>query len=222
MTTHKPADPPDPGSPETPPHSASTRTVLDALGVGDPEQRLRLGELMADLRQSAFGMLLFIAVLPSFIPIPGVAGALSGPLVMLVGMQLLLGLRRPWLPRFLAGRGPQRKWIIRSGKILAGPLRWVEWLVRPRLEGALDHRLAGAFTGLLLLVLGLLLALPIPFTNYAFGALLLLFVFALLERDGALMLLAWLAGAGTIVVFGLLSGNLVQAIGGLLAKWGGS
>ncbi len=224
MTTQTPADPPGPSSPgprspETPQHSAGTRAVLDALGVGDPEQRLRLGELMAGLRQSAFGMLLFIAVLPSFIPIPGVAGALSGPLVMLVGVQLLLGLRRPWLPRFLAERGPQRKSIIRFGKILARPLRWVEWLVRPRLEWALDHRLASAFTGLLLLVLGLLLALPIPFTNYACGALLLLFVFALLERDGALMLLAWLAGAGTIVVFGLLSGNLVQAIGELLAKW---
>lgn len=222
MTTRTPADPPGPSpdpQPGTSSHAAGTRAVLDALGVGDPEQRLRLGEVMADLRQSAFGMLLFVAVLPSFIPIPGVAGALSGPLVMLVGVQLLLGLRRPWLPRFLAERGPQRKSITRFGRILARPLRWVEWLVRPRLEWVLDHRMASAFTGVLLLLLGLLLALPIPFTNYAFGALLMVFVFALLERDGALMLLAWLAGAGTIVVFGLLSGNLVQVISDLLARW---
>ena len=210
---------PDPESDDdgTVPHGM--RAVLDTLCDGDPNDHLALRDLIGGLGRSTFGVLLFIATIPAFIPIPGVAGALSGPLVMLVGVQLLLGLRRPWLPRFLAERGPQRKSITRFGKILARPLRWVEWLVRPRLEWALDHRLAGAFTGLLLLVLGLLLALPIPFTNYAFGALLMLFVFALLERDGALMLLAWLAGAGTLVVFGLLSGNLVQAVGELLAKW---
>ncbi len=218
MTTRTPADPPGAGSGS--PHRAGTRAVLDALGVGDPEQRLRLGELMTGLRQSAFGMLLFVAVLPSFIPIPGVAGGLSGPLVMLVGLQLLLGLRRPWLPRWLAERGPQRKSVVRFGRILARPLRWVEWLLRPRLEWVLDHRLASAVTGLLLLVLGLLLALPIPFTNYLFGALLLLFVFALLERDGALMLLAWLVGAITAATFGLISGNLVQLVRDLLVQVG--
>ena len=58
----------------------------------------------------------------------------------------------------------------------------------------LDHRIAGMFTGLLLVLLGLLLALPIPFTNYLFGGLLLLFALALLERDGALMIVAWIAG----------------------------
>ena len=219
MATQMPADPPGQPPPAGSARHTGTGAVLDALGQGDPEQRLRLGELLADLRQSAFGLLLFVAVLPSFIPIPGVAGAISGPLVMLVGLQLLLGLRRPWLPRWLAERGPQRKSVLRFGKLLARPLHWVEWLLRPRLAWVLDHRLASAVTGLLLLVLGLLLALPIPFTNYAFGALMLLFVFALLERDGVLMLLAWLVGAATVAVFGLLSGNLVRALGELLASW---
>ena len=40
--------------------------------------------------QTAFGMLLFVAVLPAFLPLPGVAGAISGPLVMLVGAQLMV------------------------------------------------------------------------------------------------------------------------------------
>ena len=71
----------------------------------------------------------------------------------------------------------------------------------------------------LLVLLGLLLALPIPFTNYAFGVLMLLFVFALLERDGALMLVAWLAGAIAVVVFGILSGELVQALARMVDSW---
>ncbi|WP_165424414.1 exopolysaccharide biosynthesis protein [Pseudoxanthomonas winnipegensis] len=192
--------------------AATTRSLLDEMARGDPNERLRLVDLLADLQQSAFGMLLFIGVLPSFIPIPGVAGGLSGPLVMLVGAQLLLCLRKPWLPRFIAIRGPMRHSVVRFRDALAKPLRWLEKLVRPRWPGMLDSRLASAFTGLLLLLLGVLLALPIPFTNYLFGLLLLLYVFALLERDGMLLLAAWVMGAVAIAVFGVASGNLAHMV----------
>ena len=98
-------------------------------------------------------------------------------------------------------------------------LRRLEKLVRPRMTAFLDNRIALSFTGLLLVLLGVLLALPIPFTNYVFGFLLLLFAFALLERDGALLLVAWIAGSIAVVVFGFLSGNLVEATTALLARW---
>ena len=197
----------------------STREVLDALAAGNPDERLPLGELLSGLRQSAFGMMLFFGVLPAFIPIPGVAGAISGPLVILVGVQLLIGLRRPWLPRFIATRGPHRRSLARFRDMLAGTLRWLEKVVRPRLEWVLDHRLASTASGLLLVLLGILLALPIPFTNYIFGGLLLIFVFALLERDGALMLIAWLAGAIAVFVFGVTSGALLELAADLLRRW---
>src|SRR3546814_1261230 len=53
-------------------------------------------------------MLLFVSTLPAFIPIPGVGGAISGPLVILIGAQLLVGRRTPWLPEFVARHGPHR------------------------------------------------------------------------------------------------------------------
>ena len=88
----------------------------------------------------------------------------------------------------------------------------LEHLIRPRLSSLLEQRGAAALTGLLLILLGVLLSLPIPLTNYLFGGLLLLFALALLERDGALMLVAWVGGTIAIVVFGVLSGNLLQAV----------
>jgi hypothetical protein len=193
--------------------------VLDAFAEGDPDDHLRLGDLLSGLRQTAFGMLLFVAVLPAFMPIPGVAGAVSGPLVVLIGVQLLVCLRKPWLPGFLARRGPHRKSMVRFRDLMSRWLGWVEKLVRPRMGWVLDHPVASAFTGLLLVLLGVLLALPIPFTNYLFGVLLLLFVFALLERDGALMLVAWLAGGIAVVVFGFVSGNLVQMLAHMVDRW---
>ena len=190
---------------------AGTRVLLDAMLEGDHAQDLRFADLLAGLGRRAFGMMLFVASLPAFIPVPGVAGAISGPLCALVGLQLLVGLRRPWLPGFIARRGPKRASLVKFDNMLSPWLARLERLVRPRMTQVLDHRVAAMFTGLLLSVLGLLLALPIPFTNYLFGALMVAFALALLERDGALMLLCWLTGILTIVVFGVLSGTLAAA-----------
>lgn len=176
---------------------------------------LRFGDVFAGLGKRSFGMLLFVSTLAAFIPIPGVGGAVSGPLVMLIGVQLLLGLRKPWLPGFVARRGPHRYAMATFRDRLAPWLERLERLVRPRAAALLDHRVASAFTGLLLVLLGVLLTLPIPFTNFLFGALLLLFAFALLERDGRLMVLAWVTGAIAVGVFGVLSGSLTT----LVARW---
>ena len=188
------------------------RAVLDNLCDGDPEDHLALHDLVGGLGRSSFGVLLFIATMPAFIPIPGVAGALSGPLVVLIGMHLLILLRKPWLPGFIARRGPQRSTLIRFDRVGDRWLRGLEKLVRPRFTVVIDHPLATIFTGLQLVLLGILLALPIPFTNFLFGALLLLYALALLERDGALMLMSWIAGVAAIYVFGAVSGNLAAML----------
>ncbi|HZV23967.1 MAG TPA: exopolysaccharide biosynthesis protein [Luteimonas sp.] len=189
------------------PREPGTRALLDAFAVGDPDDVLSLRELLAGLDRRAFGMLLFIATLPAFIPIP-VGGAISGPLVILIGAQLLVGRHRPWLPDFIARRGPHRRALAAFERRFAPWLSRLEALIRPRLPRLLANRGAAILTGLVLMLLGLLLSLPIPLTNYLFGALLLLFALALLERDGVLMIIAWIAGIVAIVVFGVLSGNL--------------
>lgn len=207
---------PEPGASKNPPHAplmrdAGTRALLDALLEGDPQHTLDFHDLMGGLGRRAFGMLLFLATLPAFIPIP-IGGAVSGPLVVLLAVQLLVGVRTPWLPGFIARRGPKRHTLARFERVLSPWLARLERIVRPRWPMVLDHRLAGAITGLLLLLLGLLLSLPIPFTNYVLGGLILLFALALLERDGALMLVAWAAGIVTVVTTGALSGGLMSLV----------
>ncbi len=197
---------------------ASTRELLAAMALGDPDDQLRFTELLIGLGKRVFGMMLFVATLPAFIPIPGVGGAIGGPLVALVGAQLLIGLRKPWLPRFIAERGPHRSAVQRFETVLEPWLRRVERFSRPRLPGVLDHRAAAMFTGLQLVLLGVLLALPIPFTNYVFGLLLLAYSLALLERDGALMVWAWVGGVVAIGFFGVLSGTLATAATEWLAR----
>jgi len=189
------------------PRERGTRAILDALAEGDPKDTITLEALVAGLGRRAFGMLLFACVLPAFIPIP-IGGAISGPLAMLIGLQLCISLRKPWLPGFIARRGPHREALMKFDKMISPTLGRLERLVRPRLAWMLDHPLASLVTGLMLLLLGFLLSLPIPLTNYLFGVLLLAFALALIERDGVLMLVAWIGGAVALVAFGFLSGGL--------------
>jgi hypothetical protein len=195
-----------------PPRPGSVRAILRGHLEGNPDEVLRLRHLLAELDRSAFGMLLLIATLPAFIPVP-VGGAVSGPLAMLIGAQLLAGMHKPWLPGFIAERGPHRRVLVKFDRRMGPWLARLEYLVRPRLNALLAHRLSMVFTGLLLMLLGLLLSLPIPLTNYVFGGLLLLFAVALLERDGLAMLIAWIAGTTAVIVSGVLSGSLAEAAG---------
>jgi len=182
------------------------------LTRGDPDEVLPLDTLLHGLGRQSFGMLLLISTIPAFVPFPGVGGAIGGPLVLLVGLQLLLGRERPWLPQMIARRGPKRSTLVKLERSISRWMRHLQGLVRPRFPLMLDHWLASILTGLQLVILAILLALPIPFTNVLFGLILLLYALSMLERDGVLMLTAWMAGLASILFFGIVSGALVAAL----------
>ena len=191
--------------------------LLRSFAQGDPEEVLALDRLLYGLGRSAFGMFLFVSVLPGFVPIPGFAGVVSGPLVALIGLQLIVGLRKPWVPAFIGRRGPRRSTMARFCDRISPAMARLEHLVRPRLRALTRSRRANAYTGVLLICLGLLLALPLPMTNFVFAGTLLLFALALMERDGALMLVLWTLSTAGLVATGLLSEELARLVHGWLA-----
>ncbi len=220
MPMTPPAEQDDPAL-DTAYQNEGIRTLLGMFEKGDPAEQLSLGQVLHGLEQSAFGMFLFIAILPSFIPIPGVGGAVSGPLVLLIGLQLIIGLSRPWLPGFIARRGPRRGTMHKFLNRISRPLQRLDRMLKPRLPLLIDPLPARILTGLLLILTGILLSLPIPFTNYLFGFQLLLFALALIERDGALMLFNWIAAIAGGVFFGMGSGQLVSSMLELFQRWTG-
>ena len=197
------------------------RTLLAMFAHGDPDEHLPLGQILQGLREGAFGVFLFIAILPSFIPVPGIGGAVSSPLVWLIGVQMMCGVSRPWLPGFIARRGPKRSTVHRFLHKLDRPLRQLDRMLKPRLSLLTQPYPARLFTGLLLLLVGVLLSLPIPFTNYLFAFEILLFALALLEHDGALMLFNWLAAIAASVFFGFSSQQLIAHTVALFRHWFG-
>jgi hypothetical protein len=194
------------------PQPVTTRALVEELATGDPQEALTLAELLDRFSERSFGLFLLIVMLPTFIPIPVGVGGISGALVVLMGLQFLVRLEHPWLPRFIARREIHRYRLVSFRDRMGKWLDRIERLTRPRTQWVLTHPVAHAFTGLLLVMLGLALALPLPLTNYPFGLILLAFSFALIERDGRLMLLAWAAGVVEIAALVGFSGTIVTMI----------
>ena len=200
------------------PAEISTRALLDALAEGRAgASPMTLGGVLDEFRARAFGIYLLIVILPAFIPLPAGAGAVSGPLVSLAGLQLMALMAHPWVPGFLSRRPLPPERLARFRDRSSGMLRRLEKISRPRSEWAIDHPAARLFTGLLLVLLGVLLALPIPLTNYPFGLLLLAYAIALIERDGRLLVVVWVLGVAEIVTVALFSSQMAQWLADLFA-----
>jgi hypothetical protein len=193
----------------------STHQLINQLCEGLPDDEVTLSGLLDQFQERAFGLFLFLALLPTFIPVPAGQGAISGFLVSLIGLQFLLRFEHPWLPGFIANKAFHRsrmigfrnrfdKWLLRLDKI-----------TKPRDEWIFSNPFAHAFTGLLLLLLGISLAVPLPGTNIPFGIILLFFSFALIERDGRFMMIGWLLGVIEIVLLAFFSKELAAFV----ASW---
>lgn len=198
-------------------HEVSTRTLLDEIATGDPADLLTFGELLDRFRHRSYGLFLLLVLLPVFIPIPVGIGGVCGPLISLIGAQLLLQFEHPWLPGFLSRQQFKRQLLIGFQLRFGKWLRRLEKLSRPRHEELFDRAPWRAFSGLLLIVLGILLALPVPGTNYPFGIIILLFSLGLIERDGVILAIGWLLGIAEIVIAVVFSSQLATWIAKLLS-----
>ena len=158
---------------------------------------MALGDLVALLGDRAFGLLMLIFSLPNAVglgTIPGLSTVFGVP-QMIFALQMIAGLEKPWLPRFLLDKSISVE-EFRSIVAKSQPqLRRVERLLRPRLNvltGALVERLLG----LVFLVLATIVALPIPGGNWPPAIAMALISIGLIERDGLVVLI----GLGVAVV----------------------
>ena len=199
------------------PQPITTRALVEELATGNADDAMTLGELLDRFSERSFGLFLLIVMLPTFIPIPVGMGAVSGGLTSLIGLQFLARFEHPWLPRFIARHEIHRHRLISFRDRMGKWLDRIEKLTKPRNQAFLAHPIAHAFTGLLLVILGFALSLPLPLTNYPFGLVLLAFAFALIERDGRLMVLAWIAGLAEIAMIVGFSSQIVAIVSKLFS-----
>src|ERR1700737_2261755 len=185
-------------------------TDLEMLHARVKGRSLTLAELKQSLKGRGSAMLLVLLALPfCFIAIPGLSTPF-GIAICLIGACLVIG-REPWLPRFIMRR---RLSTARLAQLLTGAIkvaRQLEKFVRPRL--AFLHAGPGMLRliGLGVVIAGLGLVLPIPFSNSIPAWAVVLLAIGMMERDGLCVLLGHLTAIVAWVFIGLTS---VFTVGG--------
>ena len=165
----------------------------DADGPPPPRpESLTVGALVDKATESGFGFLIGILTLIA-IPFVGLSTPF-GLAIALLGVQLMIGRRHPWLPARARRRALSMAMLDRVLGLLARRTRWLTRLTRRRWELWIQPRLIGL--GVVLLALGLALPLPIPGSNLMFLVPLFIYAIGILERYGLWIVLGHL---GTVI-----------------------
>jgi len=163
--------------------------VLEGL-LAEAGSEVTLGWILDRLETRSFGL---VVLLLSFIAlIPGLSIPM-GLLLTVPALQMALAHDAPVLPARLARRRVATRRLAAMIARLVPPLRWIETFIRPR--WATPLRATKRVVGVVVLLLGLTLVGPIPFSHLLPAGMILLLALAYLEEDGLLLCLA-LAGAG--------------------------
>jgi len=176
--------------------------VLRELDNGRSKS-ISLNDLIVMLGDRSFVPLLIIFALPNlFFFVPG-ASVITGPPLIFVAAQLIIGRVSVWLPNFLGKRSIEHEAF---GRIVSRALPWIEWvekLAHPRFW-VLSPRAADLTVGIACLVMAIFMFLPIPFGNTLPALSVIMLALSLGERDGL-----WLLGG---FIISLASFAVVAAI----------
>jgi len=180
------------------------------IGAANPEG-IRLGELLDTLSLSGFGFLLVVLALPSALPIP--APGYSTPfalVIILLALQIIAGRSAPVIPQRVYGKKISAKTIALIQKRGIPFLRIIERFSKPRFEILSRGRTFGLLLGIVILIVAIVMAIPIPFTNTVFAGAILLTGIGLANNDGLFIL-----GGGLIGLMAVAAIIALLIVGGL-------
>lgn len=148
---------------------------------------ISLGELIAILRNRAFGVLLVLFALPNMLPMPPGIAALTALVLMWIAGQLVFGREILWFPAFVRRRRLRRRDLERVVRRIIPWVRRIEAVCRPRLAFATEE-FGRRTVGVVVFVLAFILLLPIPFLGNLPPAVAIIVIgVGFAERDGVIV-----------------------------------
>jgi hypothetical protein len=179
-------------------------------------ESVRLDDLLKGAEERGMYLVMILLSLPFItpIPLPGLATVI-GVAVMLMSLRLAWRLP-PRLPDFIGKREISRERMGAFVRSAAGALRKVEKVVRPRFGYWLKWRTVRFFNALLLALMGVLLALPLPpvlpFSNSLPSWGIIVVSLSIIERDGILIWAGYIVALGTFIYLTFFTGAVLAGL----------
>lgn len=191
-----------------------TSDIISAVAKKlEHHEAITIGDFVSMLGDRSFGLAILIFAIPNALPIPGIPGfsAITGAPIIICTIQMILGVQKIWLPKWIANRKLQGKILTQIFKKSVPVLKTLEKFLKPRFQ-ILTSKSAERLAGIFLLVVAWVMALPIPLGNFLPGLALVISSLALLERDGFFMIIGLLLSIIAVLV---VTGMVVGAVLGI-------
>ncbi len=189
--------------------------VFSQLAAGAGE-RVSVADILDALGDRGLAaMLVFFAAL-NLLPLPPGSSAVLGLPLLFIAAQMTFGVRRAWMPQFIACRSLGVEQFRSLMDRVVPRLKQLERLIAPRYWPFWDGR-GDTAIGLMTLVLSIVVVLPIPLGNWLPAFSIALLGLSLTERDGILFAIATAVSIASLVVVALVIGAAGAATA---AVWG--
>jgi hypothetical protein len=169
--------------------------------------RVSIGWLTEQLGQRSFGLTLLMMAMVGCVP---GASIFIGLLMAWPAIQMVLGHDAAALPRLVARREIAVDRLARIIGIVVPWLAWLERLVRPR--WAPPFHTTKRLIGIVMLLLGLSMASPVPFSQFVPAVAIMLLALAYLEEDGVALAVALAAALMSLAITGVTVWGTVETI----------
>lgn len=176
--------------------------IMHTFLKGIRRKHFTFAEFIKGLEERSFGLLLLILAIPNaclIASIPGVS-ILFGVLLIFVSMQMLLKRQKAWFPKAISNQKLSKKHLEIALNIFSPYLAKIEKILRPRFALLTSVFLEG-FLGVVCLMHGILIALPIPLGNFLCGIALVFLALGMIAKDGLFMLFGYAISIGIFIFF---------------------
>jgi hypothetical protein len=170
-----------------------------------------IDEILQETAERGFSLMIGLLVLPFLFPMPPGLSGVMGVGCLVLGIQMGLGRKYPWLPKQVAQFKFPRSLSQQLLKHVKMMTVWLEKIVRSRWKSVAEQPYSWKGNGFCIAWLSIFLMLPIPFTNPLPAVAILFLAVATLETDGLLMCLGYLLTIVNTLFFGFIGYALWQA-----------
>lgn len=175
--------------------------ILKQFVENHKDDKIPFGSLVDAFKERGFGILLMLFASIPALPLPappGITTLLALP-IFILAIQMALGKRVPWLPKWLRKKHFKRSTLLKVSEKMGSILAFFEKFLHPRLL-YMSNRFGEKMIGFVALICSISVAMPFPFTNTVPSMGVFIMSLGLLERDGLIIKAGMIVGGIGIII----------------------
>lgn len=192
--------------------------ILEDIKFNNSDKKyITIEEIQRYLNQIGFYLLIIFFSFPLALPLPYPPGftTIVGIPLLFFSLQMLIGRKSPWLPKWLGKRRiSTQKFSLLIDKAMPY-VKKIEKIFRPRMKIIAENNIVEKVVILLSCIFSAYIILPLFIVNHIAGAGILLMFLALLNKDGMMIIVGIVVGvvgsilATLFIIYGIEAVKLI-------------